>query len=69
MTLPDERVRSLKNMGRFCQGILEGTAGPRVSRGLREEAARRLRHYPTEWEIDALESADTTGILKAKERP
>lgn len=44
MTMPDERTRSLLQTGAFLKEL---SRDPSVPRGIREEAARLLRHYPT----------------------
>lgn len=56
MTLPDERYRSLQRAAEFLQRLASGEI-PRVPRAVREQARSILRHYPTTWDLDQIESA------------
>lgn len=53
MTLPDERYRSVLWAERFLRELAHDTKKyPRVPRAVREEAARVLRHYPLQFDMD-----------------
>lgn len=57
MTLPDERYRSIERACLFLQQLCNSEVTPRVPRYIREEARSILRHYPTYYDLQQLESA------------
>jgi hypothetical protein len=54
MTLPDERYRAIQQTQRFLLRLL---STPRVPKAVKDEARGLLRHYPTDWDLQQLESA------------
>ena len=52
MTLPHERIRSIKYAEKFLCELLFPNKTPRVPKKIREEAHRILRHYPSNCEVD-----------------
>ena len=58
MTTPDERRRTLAQVGAFLKEL---RSNDDLSDQVRREAHRLLRHYPTLYEIEQLAKA-TTGL-------
>lgn len=62
MTLPIERTNAVKRTERFLIDLLDAKKYPRVPAGVREEARRLLRHYPTTYDLvyiaDSFQSLD-----------
>ena len=56
MTLPDERYRAVKHTMEFLIRLAGGDY-PRVPKAVREEARSLLRHYPTHWDLQRIETA------------
>jgi len=52
MTLPDERYRAVKMTEQFLRDLSTGRYA-RVPLAVRKEAAACLRHYPSEWDMQA----------------
>jgi hypothetical protein len=50
MTLPDERYRAVVQTERFLKEIL---STPRVPKAIKDGARAMLRHYPSEWDMQA----------------
>ena len=57
MTLPDERFRSIQRTEEFLESLLNPKKTPRISKKIREEAGRCLRHYPSYHNLKELERA------------
>ena len=57
MTLPDERFRSIQRTAEFLESLLDPKKTPRVSKKIREDARRCLRHYPSYHNLKELERA------------
>ena len=57
MTLPDERYRALQHTELFLQQLANPKITKRIPREIRREALRCLRHFPTSWDLQQLESA------------
>jgi len=51
MTLPIERTNAVLNVERFLMDLQDAKKYPRVPEGVREEARRLLRHYPTKYDL------------------
>lgn len=51
MTLPDERYRAVQQTRYFLIDLMDPKKYPRISRALRGEAYRLLRHYPSDWDM------------------
>jgi len=51
MTLPIERTNAVLNVERFLMDLQDAKKYPRVPEGVREEARRLLRHYPTKYNL------------------
>lgn len=54
MTLPDERTRAVLYAKEFLRDLLDAKKTPRVPRTVRERARNVLKHYPADYEIQAL---------------
>lgn len=65
MTMPIERTRSLIQAGAFLRQI-EAEAG--VSKQLREEARRLLRHFPSVSDVEAIASNEAHLLALTKSR-
>ena len=50
MTLPDERYRAVVQTEKFLREIL---STPRVPKSIKDGARYCLRHYPSEWDMQA----------------
>ena len=50
MTLPDERYRAVIQTKKFLQDLL---ITPRVPKAIKDGARQCLRHYPSEWDMQA----------------
>lgn len=46
MTLPDERVRAVKNVRMFLYELMDPKRTPRVPREIRLRASQLAKHYP-----------------------
>ena len=57
MTLPDERYRAIERTRQLLVNLCNPAHTPRVPRIVREEARSCLRHYPSAFDLDQLESA------------
>lgn len=51
MTLPIERTYAVQNTERFLLDLCNSKKTPRVPAGIREQARRLLRHYPTKYDL------------------
>jgi hypothetical protein len=51
MTLPDERLRSLKQAEQLLRDLCDPRTTPRIPRTLRDRARGCLRHYPTDYDL------------------
>ena len=62
MTLPIERTNAVKRTEQFLLDLCNSKKTPRVPAGIREEARRLLRHYPTKYDLvymqDSFQSLD-----------
>jgi len=65
MTLPIERTNAVKRTERFLIDLQDAKKYPRVPAGVREEARRLLRHYPTKYDLVYI--ADSFQPLDEKE--
>jgi hypothetical protein len=54
MTLPDERYRALKQGKKLLEELCDPGKTPRVPSIVRDRARGALRHFPSEYELDAL---------------
>lgn len=54
MTLPDERYRALKMGKKLLEELCDPGKTPRVPSIVRERARGALRHYPDDYELDAM---------------
>jgi hypothetical protein len=55
MTLPDERYRAVMQAKRLLEELCDPKLTPRVAGGIRDRARGVLRHYPTQWDMKAVE--------------
>jgi len=53
MTLPDERYRAVVQTRRFLLDLTNPKHTPGVSTLIRETAHSMLRHYPSDWDMNA----------------
>jgi len=51
MTLPIERTYAVRNTEQFLLDLCNSKKTPRVPAGVREQARRLLRHYPTKYDL------------------
>jgi hypothetical protein len=51
MTLPDERLRSVRYAREFLRDLLDPKKTPRVSKEIRQRAYRVLKHFPGECDM------------------
>lgn len=54
MTLPDERYKALRQGRRLLEELCDPGRTPRVPSIVRDRARGALRHYPSDWELDAI---------------
>lgn len=54
MTLPDERYRAIKQGRKLLEELCDPGRTPRVPSIVRDRARGALRHFPSDWEIDAI---------------
>jgi len=57
MTLPCERTLAVRNTEQFLLDLCNAKKTPRVPAGIREQARRLLRHYPTKYDLVYLEDS------------
>jgi hypothetical protein len=57
MTLPDERYRAIRITETLLTDLCNSRATPRVPREIRQRAAQCLRHFPSHYDLQQLESA------------
>lgn len=50
MTLPDERYRAVMMAKKFLESIINTRSG--LSKEMKDEARRILRHFPSEYDMD-----------------
>ena len=53
MTLPDERYRAVVQTRRFLLDLCNPEHTPRVPKLVRQTARDLLRHYPSDWDMNA----------------
>jgi hypothetical protein len=58
MTLPDERLSSLKRTRKFLISLLNPSETPRVPKNIRGQASACLKHFPYEYQLDELADLD-----------
>lgn len=57
MTLPDERYRAIRITATLLTDLCNSRTTPRVPREIRQRAAQCLRHFPSQYDLQQLESA------------
>ena len=55
MTLPDEMFNSLRAARSFMSDLLDPSVYPKLPKQTRMAASARLKHFPTEYDINQLE--------------
>ena len=55
MTLPDEMFNSLRAARSFMSDLLDPSVYPKIPKQTRMAASVRLKHFPTEYDINQLE--------------
>jgi hypothetical protein len=58
MTLPDERLASLKRARKFLIDLLNPKETPKVPKIIRQQASSCLKHFPYEYQLDELADLD-----------
>lgn len=51
MTLPCERTAAVLRVERFLMDLRDPKKYPRISKAVRQEASRLLRHYPSQYHM------------------
>jgi hypothetical protein len=51
MTIPEERIYSIKRTREFLRSLLDPKLTPRVPRSVRKDAYWCLRHYPADYDL------------------
>ncbi len=54
MTLPDERLRAIRESRRFLSDLASSVNTPGVPKIIRKQAHALLRHYPSDYDLDCL---------------
>ena len=54
MTLPDERYKALKQAKKLLEELCDPGRTPRVPSLVRDRARGALRHFPSDFDIDAM---------------
>jgi hypothetical protein len=54
MTVPIERTNAVIFTESFLKDLLNPKATPRVPKSIRQQAARCLRHYPSQWQMETI---------------
>ena len=57
MTLPDERANAIRQARRFLLQLMDPRETPRIPRAVRMEARARLKHYPTDLDLERISDA------------
>jgi len=57
MTLPIERTNAVLRTEKFLCSLLDPKQTPRVPKSIRQEAARLLRHYPSQYNMKYIEDS------------
>ena len=55
MTLPDEMFNSLRSARMFMCALMDPAMTPKVPKEIRSRARDRLKHFPSEFDINQLE--------------
>lgn len=55
MTMPDEMFQSLRDARHFMMALMESKETPKVPKEIRSRARDRLKHFPSDYEINELE--------------
>jgi len=69
MTLPDERYRAVSQTEEFLRDLCNSAATPRVPREIRQRAARLLRHYPSEYDLDRASESGAQHVFQKRMEP
>lgn len=64
MTMPSERINSLRNTKEFLVRLLNPKETPRVPKKIRKDAYWCLRHFPWECNIETCEKKCKCGVFK-----
>jgi hypothetical protein len=54
MTMPNERLRALKQTARLLEELCDPGKTPRVPSAVRDRARQALKHYPLDGQIDRM---------------
>jgi hypothetical protein len=67
MTKPDERYKAIKQSKKLLEELCDPGKTPRVPSLVRDRARTALRHFPNDFEIDAMASKCPDIITNAKQ--
>lgn len=59
MTLPDERIRAVKQAREFLRDLLDPAKTPKVPKDIRRRAYSCLKHFPHDYELASLYQHDS----------
>jgi hypothetical protein len=68
MTMPNERLRALKQTARLLEELCDPGKTPRVPGAVRDRARRALKHYPLDGQIDKM-AESCPDILGTDKKP
>lgn len=66
MTMPDERFAAVEYARQFLLALVDSKQTPKVPRYIRQEALRRLRHYPQAYELE-LAAEKAPAVFQSRE--
>ena len=55
MTMPNEMFQPIRNARHFMLALMDPKQTPKVPKDIRKRARDRLKHFPSEYEINELE--------------
>ena len=56
MTLPDEMFLAIRNARNFLVDLTDPQKTPKIPRSVRREARERLKHFPSEYDVEQLKN-------------
>jgi hypothetical protein len=58
--MPDEMFNAIRNARHFMLALMDPKQTPKIPKDIRKRARDRLKHFPSEFDIDQLEKLFTT---------
>jgi hypothetical protein len=55
MTMPNEMFQAIRNARHFMLALMDPKQTPKIPKEIRKRARDRLKHFPSEYEINELE--------------